>query len=171
MKGIMDISFESGRNVFYGRQARARGKVSTGDSETGTVHDSCDLLSSLSGHIVVSSFVCALSDFRFICVTAFLLATYGVLNSELTNCPPTAAVVVKTIWMEYRTCQCERVLYRHRAILLILRVRRGSCTRRFRPHGDDDRDRGDEENGQKVETLEREEEVKARGDNARSDTW
>ena len=40
--------------------------------ETGTVHDSCDLLSSLSGHIVVSSFVCALSDLRFICVTAFL---------------------------------------------------------------------------------------------------
>ena len=27
---------------------------------------------SLSGHIVVSSFVCALSDLRFICVTAFI---------------------------------------------------------------------------------------------------
>ena len=35
---------------------------------------------------------------------------------------------------------------------------------------DDDQDGGDEENGQKVETLEREEEVKARRDNARSDT-
>ena len=35
---------------------------------------------------------------------------------------------------------------------------------------DDDQDRGDEENGQKVETLERDEEVKARRDNARSDT-
>ena len=35
---------------------------------------------------------------------------------------------------------------------------------------DDDQDRGDEENGQKVETLEREEDVKARRDNARSDT-
>ena len=35
---------------------------------------------------------------------------------------------------------------------------------------DDDQDRGDEENGQKVETLEREEEVKAKRDNARSDT-
>ena len=30
---------------------------------------------------------------------------------------------------------CERVVSRHRALLLILRVRRGSCTRRFRPHG------------------------------------
>ena len=36
------------------------------------MHDSCDLLSSLSGHTVVSSFVCALSDLRFICVTAFM---------------------------------------------------------------------------------------------------
>ena len=35
---------------------------------------------------------------------------------------------------------------------------------------DDDQDGRDEENGQKVETLEREEEVKARRDNARSDT-
>ena len=45
--------------------------VLTGD-ETGTVRDSCDLMSSLSGHIAVSSFVCALSDLRFICVTAFM---------------------------------------------------------------------------------------------------
>ena len=58
--------------MFYGRQARARGGVLTGDTETGTVHDSCDLLSSLSGHNVVSSFVCALSDMRFICVTVFM---------------------------------------------------------------------------------------------------
>ena len=36
---------------------------------------------------------------------------------------------------------------------------------------DDDQDRGDEENGQEVETLEREEEVKARRDNAGSDMW
>ena len=36
---------------------------------------------------------------------------------------------------------------------------------------DDDQERGDEEHGQKVETLEREEEVKAMRDNARSDTW
>ena len=36
---------------------------------------------------------------------------------------------------------------------------------------DDDQGRGDEKNGQKVETLEREEEVKTRRDNARSDTW
>ena len=35
---------------------------------------------------------------------------------------------------------------------------------------DDDQDRGDEENGQKVETLEREEEVKAKRDNAQTDT-
>ena len=35
---------------------------------------------------------------------------------------------------------------------------------------DDDQDRGDEVNGQKVETLEREEEVKARRDNSQSDT-
>ena len=46
--------------------------VLTGDTETGTVDDSCDLLSSLSGHIVVSSSVCALSDLRFIYVTAFM---------------------------------------------------------------------------------------------------
>ena len=63
------------------------------------------------GHIVVSSFVCALSDLRFICVTAFLAhhgsgacvtesmsvlagpATCGILNRELTNCPRTAAVL------------------------------------------------------------------------------
>ena len=37
--------------------------------------------------------------------------------------------------------------------------------------GDDDQERGDEENGQKVETFEREEEVKAKRDNERSDTW
>ena len=43
----------------------------TDDTETGTVHDSCDLLSSLPRHIVVSSFVRALSDLRFICVTTF----------------------------------------------------------------------------------------------------
>ena len=36
---------------------------------------------------------------------------------------------------------------------------------------DDDQDRGDEENGQNVETLEKEEEVKAKRDNAQSDTW
>ena len=36
---------------------------------------------------------------------------------------------------------------------------------------DDDQDRGDEENGQKVETLEREEEVNERRNNERSDTW
>ena len=35
---------------------------------------------------------------------------------------------------------------------------------------DDDQDRGDEENGRKVETLEREEEVNERRDNERSDT-
>ena len=35
---------------------------------------------------------------------------------------------------------------------------------------DDDHDREGEENGQDVETLEREEEVKPRRDNARSDT-
>ena len=35
---------------------------------------------------------------------------------------------------------------------------------------DDDQDRGDEENEQKVETLEREKEVKAKRDNARSDS-
>ena len=34
----------------------------------------------------------------------------------------------------------------------------------------DVQERGDEENGQKVATLEREEEVKARRDNTRSDT-
>ena len=34
---------------------------------------------------------------------------------------------------------------------------------------DDDQDRGDEENGQKVETLEREEEVNGWRDNAQSD--
>ena len=36
---------------------------------------------------------------------------------------------------------------------------------------DDDQDRGDEENGQKVETLGREEEVNGWRDNAQSDTW
>ena len=36
---------------------------------------------------------------------------------------------------------------------------------------DDVQNRGDEENGQDVETLEREEEVKARRDNEQSDTW
>ena len=36
---------------------------------------------------------------------------------------------------------------------------------------DDDQDRGDEEMREVVETLEREEEVKPRRDNARSDTW
>ena len=35
---------------------------------------------------------------------------------------------------------------------------------------DDDQDRGDEENGQKVQTPEREEEVKAKRDSKRSDT-
>ena len=35
---------------------------------------------------------------------------------------------------------------------------------------DDDQDRGDEENGQKVGTLEREEEVNGWRDNAQSDT-
>ena len=35
---------------------------------------------------------------------------------------------------------------------------------------DDDQARGDEENGQNVETLEREEEVNERRDNERSDT-
>ena len=35
---------------------------------------------------------------------------------------------------------------------------------------DDDQDREGEENGQKVKTLEREEEVKAKRDNAQSDT-
>ena len=30
---------------------------------------------------------------------------------------------------------CERVVYRHRAILLIQRVRSGFSTRRFRPRG------------------------------------
>ena len=59
-------------DVFNCRQTRARGGVLTDDTETCTVHDSCDLLSSLSGHIVVSSFVCALGDLRFICVTAFM---------------------------------------------------------------------------------------------------
>ena len=39
----------------------SRAMVLTGD----TVHDSCNLLSSLSGHVVVSSFVCALGDLRF----------------------------------------------------------------------------------------------------------
>ena len=100
------------------RQARPQGRVFTGDTETRTVHDSCDFLSSFSGHIVVSSFVCALADLRFICVTAFMAqenncqssthhgsgacvtesmsvltdpATYGILNS--TNCPRTAAVL------------------------------------------------------------------------------
>ena len=34
---------------------------------------------------------------------------------------------------------------------------------------DDDQDRGDEENGQKVGTQEKEEEVKAKRDNERSD--
>ena len=36
---------------------------------------------------------------------------------------------------------------------------------------DDDQDRGDEENEQKVETLGREEEVNGWRDNAQSDTW
>ena len=36
---------------------------------------------------------------------------------------------------------------------------------------DDDQDRGDEENGQKVETLEREEEINVWRDNERPDTW
>ena len=36
---------------------------------------------------------------------------------------------------------------------------------------DDEQHRGDEENGQQVETLEREEEVNERRDNERSDTW
>ena len=36
---------------------------------------------------------------------------------------------------------------------------------------DDVQDEGDEENGQVVEALEREEEVKGWRDNARSDTW
>ena len=82
------------------------------------MHDSCDLLSSLSGHIVVSSFVCALSDLIHLCdrlhgsrkriarVSSNMVAcvtesmsvlkdpaTYGILNSELTNCPRTAAVL------------------------------------------------------------------------------
>ena len=35
----------------------------TGDRETGTMHDSCDFLSSLSKNVVVSGFGCALSDF------------------------------------------------------------------------------------------------------------
>ena len=35
---------------------------------------------------------------------------------------------------------------------------------------DDDQDRGNEENEQEVDTLEREKEVKAKKDNARSDT-
>ena len=35
---------------------------------------------------------------------------------------------------------------------------------------DDDQERGDVDNGQKVETHEREEEVKAKRDNERSDT-
>ena len=36
---------------------------------------------------------------------------------------------------------------------------------------DDDQDRGDEEIGQDVETLEREEEIKAKRDNAHDDMW
>ena len=36
---------------------------------------------------------------------------------------------------------------------------------------DDDQDREGEENGQKVETLEREEEINGWRDNERSDTW
>ena len=36
---------------------------------------------------------------------------------------------------------------------------------------DDDQDRGDEEIRENVEALEREEEVKAKRDNERSDTW
>ena len=66
---------------------------------------------------------------------------------------------------------CERVVYRHGTILLILRVRRGSLcsavptTRRM------NRMKGGEEIREAVEALEREEEVKAWRDNAQSDTW
>ena len=66
----MNTSFEIGRNVLMVVRHVPEG-VLTRDTETGIVYDSCDLLSSLSGHVVVSSFVCALSDLRCICVTAF----------------------------------------------------------------------------------------------------
>ena len=74
--GICSFGCEQGYAVPLGRDVSLCLFVSpcllTGDTENGSVHDSCDLLSSLSGHIVLSSFVCALSDLRFICVTAFM---------------------------------------------------------------------------------------------------
>ena len=59
---------------------------------------------------------------------------------------------------------CEKVVYRHGAMLLILRVRvvlvlGGS------DHMEDDQDRGDEEIREGVEALEREEEVNGWRDN------
>ena len=65
---------------------------------------------------------------------------------------------------------CERVLYRHRAILLILRVHRDSLLGSSDHMEDDEQNREGEEIGQDVETLEREEEFNGWRDNAQSDT-
>ena len=65
---------------------------------------------------------------------------------------------------------CERILYRHRAILLILSVRRDSVLGGFDHMEDDDQDKGDEEIREGVEALEREKEINGRRANAQSDT-
>ena len=96
--------------------------LSTGGTLTGTVHGFCEFLNSLPGTLWCSvSCVCAFSDLRLTCATTLIgsranncqnfirpgsgacvtesmsvlmnLATYGLLNSELTNCPRTAAVL------------------------------------------------------------------------------
>ena len=77
----------------------------------------------------------------------------------------------KTIVLGSQRCAiCESVLYRHRAILLILRVRIGLVLGGFDHVEDDDQDRADEENEQEVSLLEKEEQVKAKRNNERSDT-
>ena len=64
---------------------------------------------------------------------------------------------------------CERVLYHHRAILLILRVHRDLLLGGS-DHMEDEQNKRGEEIGQDVETLEREEEINGWRDNERSDT-
>ena len=96
--------------------------LSTGGTWTGTVHGFCEFLNSLPGTLWCSVLcVCAFSDLRLTCATTLIgsranncqsfirlgsgacvtesmsvltdPATYGLLNSELTNCPRTAAVL------------------------------------------------------------------------------
>ena len=70
----------------------------------------------------------------------------------------------------FHTFLCERVVYRHGEILLILRVRMGFSTCDSDLMEDDDQDREGEENGEVLEALEREEEINGCRDNERWDT-